>query len=117
MNDVEEKRVQNLFKSLQKDPESVLYANQSVTKQLLKKLSKSFYQKDKVFKKLYENLEDKNFDKKDYKVPLSTPFYDKKTDIDRSMLYSIEKPFQRVHADIADLRFFAKSAVDPKYAL
>ena len=117
MNDLEEKRVQNLFKSLQKDPESVLYANQSVTKQLLKKLSKSFYEKDKVFNKLYENLEDKNFDKKDYKVPLSTPFYEKKTDIDRSTLYSIEKPFQRVHADIADLRFFAKSAVDPKYAL
>ena len=117
MNDVEEKRVQNLFKSLQKDPESALYANQSVTKQLLKKLSKSFYQKDKVFKKLYENLEDKNFDKKDYKAPLSIPFYEKKTDIDRSTLYSIEKPFQRVHADIADLRFFAKSAVDPKYAL
>ena len=117
MNDVEEKRVQNLFKSLQKDPESVLYANQSVTTQLLKKLSKSFYQKDKVFKKLYENLEDKNFNKKDYKVPLSTPFNEKKTDIDRSTLYSIEKPFQRVHADIADLRFFAKSAVDPKYAL
>ena len=117
MNDVEEKRVQNLFKSLQKDPESVLYANQSVATQLLKKLSKSFYQKDKVFKKLYENLEDKNFNKKDYKVPLSTPFNEKKTDIDRSTLYSIEKPFQRVHADIADLRFFAKSAVDPKYAL
>ena len=117
MNDLEEKRVQNLFKSLQKDPESVLYGNQSVTKQLLKKLSKSFYQKDKVFNKLYENLEDKNFNKKDYKVPLSTPFYEKKTDIDRSTLYSIEKPFQRVHADIADLRFFAKSAVDPKYAL
>ena len=42
MNDLEEKRVQNLFKSLQKDPESALYVNQSVTKQLLKKLSKSF---------------------------------------------------------------------------
>ena len=117
MNDLEEKRVQNLFKSLQQDPESVLYGNQSVTKQLLKKLSKSFYEKDKVFNKLYENLEDKNFDKKDYKVPLSTPFYEKKTDIDRTTLYSIEKPFQRVHADIADLRFLAKSAVDPKYAL
>ena len=32
-------------------------------------------------------------------------------------MYSIEKPFQRVHADIADLRFFAKRAVDPIYAL
>ena len=117
MNDVDEKRIQNLFKSLQKDPESVLYANQSVSKQVLKKLKKSFYQKDKVFNELYENLEDRNFDKKDYKVPLNTPFYKKKTDIDSSTLYSVDKPFQKIHADIADLRFFAKSAVDPKYAL
>ena len=41
----------------------------------------------------------------------------KKGDIDRSTLYSIGKPFQKVHADIADLRFLAKSAEDPKYAL
>ena len=82
-----------------------------------KKLNKSFYEKDKVFNELYQNLEDKNFDKNDYKVPLTTPFIEKKTDIDRSTLFSIEKPFQKVHADIADLRFFAKSAVDPKYAL
>ena len=117
MTDIEEKRVQNLFRSLQKDPQSVLFGNQSITRQLQKKLTKSFYEKDKVFHKLYQNLEDKNFDKKDYKVPLTTPFYEKRTDIDRTTLYSIEKPFQKVHADIADLRFFAKSAVDPKYAL
>ena len=117
MTDIEEKRVQNLFRSLQKDPQSVLFGNQSITKQLQKKLNKSFYEKDKVFSKLYQNLEDKNFDKKDYKVPLTTPFYEKRADIDRTTLYSIEKPFQRVHADVADLRFFAKSAVDPKYAL
>ena len=117
MTDIEEKKVQNLFRSLQKDPQSVLFGNQSVTRQLQKKLTKSFYEKDKVFSKLYQNLEDKNFDKKDYKVLLTTPFYEKRADIDRTTLYSIEKPFQRVHADIADLRFFAKSAVDPKYAL
>ena len=29
----------------------------------------------------------------------------------------LDTPFQRVHADIADLRFLEKSAVDPKYAL
>ena len=117
MNDIEEKRVQNLFRSLQKDPQSVLFGNQSVTRQLQKKLTKSFYEKDRVFNKLYQNLEDKNFDKQDYRVPLTTPFYEKRTDIDRTTLYSIEKPFQKIHADIADLRFFAKSAVDPKYAL
>ena len=115
--EIDEKHTQNLFLSLQKDPKSVLYTNTSTTKNLLKKLNKSSYPKDIVFKDLYQNLEDKNFDKKDYKVPLSTPFYDRKSDIDSSTLYSIQKPFQKVQADIADLRFFAKSAVDPKYAL
>ena len=95
----------------------MLFGNQSITRQLQKKLTKSYYEKDKVFSKLYQNLEDKNFDKQNYKIPLTTPFYEKRTEIDRTTLYSIEKPFQRVHADIADLRFFAKSAVDPKYAL
>ena len=80
-------------------------------------MTKSYYEKDKVFNKLYQNLEDKNFDKQNYKIPLTAPFYEKRSEIDRTTLYSIEKPFQRVHADIADLRFFAKSAVDPKYAL
>ena len=32
-------------------------------------------------------------------------------------LYSIGKPFELLHADIADTRFLAKSAVDPKYCL
>ena len=116
-NDFEKKRIQNLFRTLQKDPQSVLFGNQSITRQIQKKLTKTYYEKDKVFNKLYQNLEDKNFDKQNYKIPLTTPFYEKRSEIDRTTLYSIEKPFQRVHADIADLRFFAKSAVDPKYAL
>ena len=41
----------------------------------------------------------------------------KKSNIDQSTLYSISKPFELLHANIADLRFFAKSAVDPKYCL
>ena len=40
-----------------------------------------------------------------------------KSNIDQSTLYSISKPFEFLHADIADLRFLAKSAVDPKYCL
>ena len=34
-----------------------------------------------------------------------------------SALYSIKTPFELVHADVADIRFFSKSAVDPKYFL
>ena len=42
----------------------------------------------------------------------------KRKDIDRSSaLYSINGPLQFFHADLAYLQFFAKSAVDPKYAL
>ena len=117
MNTDDEKRIQNLFKTLQKDSKSALYANTSISKNLLRKINKSSYQKDRVFNELYEKLEDKNFDKGNDKIPLRTPFFEKKGDIDRSTLYSIGRPFQKVHADIADLRFFAKSAVDPKYGL
>ena len=37
--------------------------------------------------------------------------------MDRSTLFSISKPFELLHADIADTRFLARSAVDPKYCL
>ena len=50
-------------------------------------------------------------------MPLVSPFIDKKTNIDHSTLYSFSKPFQMIHTDIADLRFLAKSASDPKYFL
>ena len=33
------------------------------------------------------------------------------------MLYSFNKPFEILHAYIADLRILAKSAADPKYCL
>ena len=41
----------------------------------------------------------------------------KKDEVDHSTLYSINKPFDLVLGDIADTRFLAKSAVDPKYCL
>ena len=74
------------------------------------------YVKDKVFVNSYEKLEDKNFHNKET-VPFVTPFVEKKSNIDQSTLYSISKPFELLHADIADLGFLAKSAVDPKYCL
>ena len=118
MNDDNDKKcIQNLFSTLQNDSKSVFYLNSSITKKLLKKLDKSPYQKDRVFKGIYKKLEDKELAEADDKIPSKTPFVEKKGNIDRSTLHSVEKPFKRVHADIADLRFFAKSAVDPKYAL
>ena len=49
---------------------------------------------------------------KNENLPLVTPFVDKRTNIDRSTLYSFSKPFEALQADIVDLRFLAKSAVD-----
>ena len=48
-------------------------------------------------------------------MPLVTPFVDEKTNLDHSTLCSFHEPFEMLHADIADIRFLAKSAVDPKY--
>ena len=114
--DEKNKRVQNLFRSLQNDPKSVFYTTNKITKSLLKKAKMAPYNKDDVFVKLYEQIEDKNFYKNE-NLPLVTPYIDKKINIDHSMLYSISRPFEALHADIADLRFLAKSAVDPKYCL
>ena len=109
-------KVENLFKNLQKDPKSVFYSTGNLSKSILNKANKSVYEKDKVFVNLYKPLEDKNFDKK-LNVPLVTPFFTQKNDVDHSTLYSISKPFDLVHGDIANTKFLAKSAVDPKYCL
>ena len=48
---------------------------------------------------------------------LATPFIEKRSNIDRSTIYSLSKLFEVLQADIVDIRFLAKSAVDPKYCL
>ena len=116
-SDDKNKRVQNLFRSLQNDLKSVFYTTNKLSKSLIKKAKPAFYDKEEeVFVNLYEQLEDKDFYKNE-NLPLVTPFIDKKTNIDHSTLYSFSKPFQMLHTDIADLRFLAKSASDPKYCL
>ena len=64
----------------------------------------------------YEQVEDKNFYKCE-NLLLVTPYINKKSNIDHLKLYIISRPFEALHADIADLRFLAKSAVDCKYYL
>ena len=51
------------------------------------------YNKDDVFVKLYEQIEDKNFDKNG-NLPLVTRYTDKKSNTDHSMLYSIVDPLK-----------------------
>ena len=50
-------------------------------------------------------------------MPLVTPFVNKRSNIDHSTIYSISKPFDLLHADVADLRCLKQSAVNPKYCL
>ena len=120
--DDEQKQVKNLFKKLINDQNSVFYSSDKITRTLLNKGRKSSYEKDKVFYKIFNLIEDKDiiydFDTDKPKLPFYTPFVEQKKDIDRSSsLYTINGPMQFFHADLAYLQFFAKSTVDPKYAL
>ena len=116
----EKKQLKNLFKKLVNDQNSVFYAADRINTTLLNKGRKSSYEKDKVFYKLFNTVEDGNiiYENDENRVPFYTPFVEQKKDIDRSSsLYTVNGPLQFFHADIAFLKFLAKSAVDPKYAL
>ena len=115
------KQVKNLYKWLITDENSVFYVADQINKKSINRTKTSLYDKGKVFVKLYkesENIEEIYFDENNQRnLPLTTPFTQKKRDIDRSTLYSFKGPFELLHAVITDLRFLAKSAVDPKYCL
>ena len=118
--DSEKKQLKNLFQKLINDENSVFYSADKINKTLLNKGKKSSYEKDKVFYKLFNVVEDKNilYENDENRVPFYTPFTQQKKDIDRSSaLYTVNGPLQFFHADIAFIKFLAKSAVDPKYAL
>ena len=91
-----------------------------VTKGLVKKARTSLYPKDKVFVKIYneiDNISRKKTNIINEKLPLNTPFIEKREDVDRSTLYSFSGLFEALQAVIADIRFLGKSAADPKYCL
>ena len=104
------------------DKNSVFYLADKISRILLSKSRTSSYKKDKVFYKIYIRLEDQEiiYDDNEEKerIPFNNPFVEQKQDIDRSStLYSLNGPMQFFHADVTDIRFFSKSAVDPKHAL
>ena len=91
------KRIQNLFRNLQKDSKSVFYSISNLSRAWLNKAKKLTYGKDIVFVNLYNQLEDKNFYQKNNNLPLVMPFVNKRSNIDHSTLYSISKPFELLH--------------------
>ena len=116
--DAEKKQLKNLYRKLIENENSVLFAIDQINTRLLNRLKKSSYDKDQVFYKLFKKLENEEKDIIESQIPFYTPFIEQRKDIDRSSaLYSINGPLQFFHADLAYLQFFAKSAVDPKYAL
>ena len=115
---MEEKQLKNLFNKLINDKNSGFFSADRINQTLLRKGKKSSYEKDKVFLKLFNVAENKKvIYEKEERVPFYTPFAPQKRNIDRSTLYTVNGPLQFFHADIAFLKFLAKSAVDPKYAL
>ena len=111
------KRTKNLYKSLQKDSQSVFFDSEEIKNTHIKKARRSNYAKDKFFLTLYANISEKEKFQAEPIIPSYIPFVEKKSEIDRSTLYSFGGPFELLHADIADIRFFAKSAADPLYCL
>ena len=80
------KQVKNLFRKLLTDENCILYSAEKITKNLLKMAKKSLYEKNKVFYKLYSEIEDRNvlFDDDNPKVLFYTPFLEQRKDIDHS---------------------------------
>ena len=113
--EIEKKKASNLLRHLIKNEQSVFYAVHKINQNVINKAKKSNYLKDRVFVSIYIKLKDKNLNF--FKSPVITPFVEQKANIDRSTLYSFKAPFELFHADIADIRFLAKSAVDPHYCL
>ena len=111
-----DEQVKKLFRLLQSYSPSVFFAEKKIIKNLLKKAKSAAYDKDKIFCNLYEQLENKDFNK-NKNLLLATPFIEKRSKTDRSTIYSLSKLFEVLQADIADIRFLAKSALDPKYCV
>ena len=74
----EQKQVKNLFKKLINDQNSVFYSSDKITRTLLNKGRKSSYEKDKVFYKIFNSIEDKDviydFNDEKTRLPFYTPF-------------------------------------------
>ena len=71
------KRSKNLYNALKKDEESVLFASERINKQLIKKFKRSKYEKDIIFLRLYNSIENVNLDEKE-EIPTFVPFVEKK---------------------------------------
>ena len=109
----------NIFEKLKTDEKSVLFSEEKLNIKLFKKLKKLRYHGDKKLLKLIDLAENNSgqFNENNGNIiPIRLDRVGKRK-IDRSTLYSMDGPFQLMHADTAKLEFLGKSATTPKYAL
>ena len=96
-----------------------MFSEEKLNSRLFKKIKKSSHSKDKLLLKLI-NLIENDIDQinktKEDEIPTRADYVEKR-EIDRSILYSFNGPFQLLHADEANLEFLEKSASIPNYAL
>ena len=76
----EQKQLKNLFKKLINDKNSVFYLSDKINKTLLNKGRRSSYEKDKVFYKIFNTIEDRNiiYEDDEDRIPFYTPFVKQK---------------------------------------
>ena len=87
----------------------------------MKSISKSNYIKDKVLFSFYNDfikVSEKIENLAKINVVINIPFLQEKSVAQKGdMLHTIDGPMELVQTDVADLQFFSKSKVAPKYCL
>ena len=87
--DEQQKQLKNLFKKLINDQNSVFYAADKINNTLLNKVRRSSHEKDKVFYKIFNMIEDRNIiheDDDENRIPFYTRLLNKKRiSIDRRL--------------------------------
>ena len=116
------KCVNNLLTKPRVDKNIILFLKgENLEDKTVKKFLKSKYSKDMVLYNLYKKYMKNRGKKEDFKtkkIVINTPFVQGRYLTQRGdMLHTIDGPMQLVHTDIADLNFFSKSVVAPKYCL
>ena len=81
----------------------MLFSEETLSLKLSKNLKRSTYVNDKKLLKLINVSENsiEGFNKNDNKISIRLDYVEKR-EIDRSTLYSLNSPFQLMHADIAN---------------
>ena len=87
-------QLKNLFGKLMKNLNSLFYSVEKINRNFPNKVRKSVYEKDRVFYKLYNEIENRDtiFDKEDKKKTFHASFIEQKKDIDQSSaLFTVSK--------------------------